>query len=82
MKNSKWIPTTERLPDKAQEVLITSLDEEIYMAIWLCDCLDLNVFSIDWIGPGFYVWHDKHGKYYHEHTSAWQPLPEPYKKED
>lgn len=71
----KWIPVTERLPEK-------------YIGEWLC-CTDegeIMVLPYDTPGDGskecvFYEW-DDNGYYYQTfNVVAWMPLPEPWKGE-
>lgn len=61
IQNNKWIPCSERLPEKDDYYLITTSDGEIDVRKY--------DYGTRWGWNGF------------ERIIAWQPLPEPYKKE-
>ena len=76
--SSKWIPVTERLPDKAEQVLAltkaiirTRIDED-YIT-WLV-----------WYKPkkgAFYHYDSEYGEVKAHDVTHWMPLPEPPKGE-
>ena len=66
-EKGKWIPTTERLPEIEQDVLLSLRS------------LDVEVGFKAYTKPYFYC----HGADYikPQNVLAWMPLPEPYKAE-
>lgn len=80
---SKWIPVSERLPEKYGEYLITwttSSSKKPFISI--CECEETlvynhenNRFNVEWL-------FDDYIKCYPDiEVIAWMPLPKPYKKE-
>ena len=64
----KWIPCSERLPEKNSEYLVTKVDN-------ITDDLLLDIaYYGDWI-------QNNNGFYKADEVIAWMPLPEPYKGE-
>lgn len=75
----RWIPVEERLPEKEGEYLVTfAVDEKVRLVGYGCcrkDVLGNN------IGFGWYDLYS--GTYFSDKAfNAWQPLPEPYRKEE
>lgn len=68
----RWIPVTERLPNKQEEVIVSYHDT-------------LGDMSFDYTAPG---WITPDGEYWivdneiNNYVVAWMPLPEPYKGEN
>ena len=66
-QESKWMPVSERLPEKDVEVLATTIWDEVTMA---------EMYSAnDW-----YI-HEGATNVKTDEIAAWMPLPEPYKAE-
>ncbi len=82
-KVSEWIPTTERLPEVGDIVLITvksTLSDDFYV-MWANVGKILNKGSL-LNGVRFYT--ERFGDINEQHgfkVIAWMPLPEPYKEE-
>lgn len=66
-RNSKWIPCSERLPEKAGEYLVTGAWWEEPAKIWICECVVIAGIS-GWANNAR-----------NPIVAAWMPLPEPYK---
>jgi len=66
---TRWIPVSERLPEKFEEVLSCTDEEEIFIAQYL-GIIDGEPVFDDYEG---YMWNGK--------VIAWFTLPEPYKAE-
>lgn len=62
----KWIPVTERLPEKHEEVLVTVAGEIVIAWLYL---------------DGRWRSNDCPETYLNDFITAWMPLPEPYRKE-
>lgn len=86
--DSKWIPATERLPEKAGRYLVTARWNE--NMDYLVDALDYG-FKVneDWEGTGYIFpnggafGEDWNGEIdnLEKDIIAWMPLPEPYKED-
>lgn len=63
----RWIPVTERLPEKHEEVLVTVTKEIVIAWIYL---------------DGRWRSNDCPETYLNDHITAWMPLPEPYREEN
>ena len=70
----KWIPCSERLPEPNEDVLVYTNYGEMRVF-----CLEMRIIEGNF---GRYVWKDLYGYWQElEIVEAWQPLPQPYKKE-
>lgn len=73
----KWIPVSERLPEKGHDVLITKEPFKIkgyeQEVIKVKRSVDPRSGKIEWWSPEFGTLADKT-------VLAWMPLPEPYKE--
>lgn len=72
----RWIPVTERLPEK-------------YIGEWLCCTDDGQILILPYDTPGdgskecvFYRWDDNGYMYETYNVVAWMPLPEPWEGQD
>ena len=70
LEAQKWIPVTERLPEKDEKVLVRCDND--YIGVWS--------YTDDMGNP---VWEDSYG-YYQDFVDVthWIPLPEPPKESD
>ena len=66
--NQKWIPVSERLPEKSTWVLVTCKNPDGYIFL---DIKLINRYTELWDGDEDFI----------GTVLAWMPLPEPYKKE-
>ena len=62
----KWIPVSERLPQKKEQVLCCEKDK-VFIGCVVFECDGIPVFS--------------ESNYKHFYVTAWMPLPKPYKTE-
>jgi len=64
-KMGRWIPVSERLPEKYEEVIVTDVEVS-------------DTYQSQYIGNGY--WECDNGAFTNR-IIAWMPLPEPYKAE-
>lgn len=64
--NKKWIPCSDKLPDKEEKVLVTRGDIYIGVARY---------------NPNYNKWSDEGHSLPDGYVNAWQPLPQSYKGE-
>lgn len=69
----RWIPVSERLPEKPYGCLVTIEDEEPMTGQWFENILP---YFVGWDGER---WNDADGEQCPFEVIAWMPLPEPYK---
>ncbi len=70
----KWIPVSERLPEKHEKYLVTRPS-----VLYSCEAV---VFTA-WYDPGngFYEYDPEWGQVYDKRITHWMPLPEPPREE-
>lgn len=74
LPKTDWIPCSERLPEPNEDVLVYTNYGEMRVF-----CLEMRIIEGNF---GRYVWKDLYGYWQElEIVEAWQPLPQPYKKE-
>lgn len=66
----KWVPCSERLPEKSGTYIVTGMWKGQPREIWMCKLLVLESFGAGWCNDARKPVVD-----------AWMPLPEPYKQE-
>lgn len=82
----KWIPITERLPEKDGDYLVTYMVFKTPMIRTLP--YSNNLYKIDKYDfskkdkKGFYNFDSEYGYSKRDDVVAWRPLPSPYGKED
>ncbi len=78
LEQDRWIPVTERLPDKSKDYLVTNYIEKWGDKITET-CEAFYVYSDPIYKTSYWCGSENHklGK-----VLAWRPLPEPYKAED
>ena len=65
----KWIPCSERLPEKSGTYIVTGMWKGEPREIWMCKLLVLESFGAGWCNDARKPVID-----------AWMPLPEPYQQ--
>ena len=66
LEGQRWIPCSERMPEKGIEVLVSTVGKNLFLATWY--------WKDDWITDDGYL--------FDSDVLAWQPVPEPYKGEN
>jgi len=69
LKQTEWIPVSERLPEKSTWVLVTCKNSDGYIYL---DIKLINQYTGLWDGDE---------DLFETEVLAWMPLPEPYKEE-
>ena len=67
--NDKWIPCSEKLPEKSGTYIVTGAWKGQQRETWMCELYVLEPFGAGWCNDARRPIID-----------AWMPLPEPYKK--
>ena len=62
---NKWIPCSERLPEKSGQYYVSGGDK-----VWICEFLIIPNFAGGWCNDAS-----------NPIVQAWMPLPEPYRKD-
>ena len=73
---ARWIPVTDRLPEKPYGCLVTVWDTD---PVTMDDVENLLPYFVGWDGE---QWNDADGYQCPFEVVAWMPLPEPYKEGD
>ena len=81
--NGEWIPTSDRLPDKGQWVLVTTERYQKPVEIMCYQGVRIGQHNIGngWEEYEYPSWTSGHGDIQSHHPEAWMPLPEPNKTE-
>lgn len=74
LKENKWIPCSERMPEEAYGCLVTVMDCEAYS---MEDFENIYPEFVGWDGE---TWNDGDGEEIPFEVIAWMPLPKPYKE--
>lgn len=69
LEDSRWIPVTERLPDKDGDYLVTKVDDE-----------NVTIIGLAYYSNGFGLVFYDNGWASNKTITAWMPLPEPYEE--
>ena len=66
VKHGKWIPVSERLPEKSDKYYVSGGDK-----VWICEFLIIPNFTGGWCNDAS-----------NPVVQAWMPLPKPYEVEE
>ena len=75
LKETQWIPCSEKMPEEAYGCLVTVMDCEAYS---MEDFENIYPEFVGWDGE---TWNDGDGEEIPFEVIAWMPLPKPYKGE-
>lgn len=85
----RWIPVTERLPDKGGDYLVSKTfhygkltQRFIMVAVYALNLREVDRYTFREDRPGWYDIDSEYGAYEVDNITAWMPLPEPYKEEE
>lgn len=81
---NKWIPVSERLPEKDGEYLVTASSfcgEIVFKCSFAMDLHKVDEYNFHKHKCGFYGIDSEWGSYEIDNVIAWMPSPEPYKAE-
>ncbi len=79
----RWIPVSERLPNKNQWVLVTTEDYQKLVEIMCYQGIRIGRRDVGngWEEYEYPSWTSGHGDIQSSHPKAWMPLPKVYKAE-
>ena len=75
-EQTKWIPVSERLPEKFQRVLVTIVNYKGNKVVRVAECYNRKEKCVFQIKENHEEW-----EVGEKRLLAWMPLPEPYKAE-
>jgi Protein of unknown function (DUF551). len=85
LDQTRWIPVSERLPEKNGECLVTVsfhfCGEIVFKCSFATDLHKVDEYEFPEHKCGFYGIDSEWGSYEINDVIAWMPLPEPYKEE-
>lgn len=81
-QEQRWIPCSERLPDKNQWVLVTTEDYQKLVDIMCYQGIRIGRHNVGngWEEYEYPSWTSGHGDIQSSHPKAWMPLPSEYKE--
>lgn len=84
LEQTRWIPVSERLPEKNGEYLVTVSSfcgEIVFKCSFATDLHKIDEYNFPKHKCGFYGIDSEWGSYEVNDAIAWMPSPEPYKAE-
>lgn len=77
----KWIPTSDRLPNVGQWVLVTTKDYQKYVEVMCYQGIRIGQHNVGngWEEYEYPSWTSGHGDILGSHPEAWMPLPKSWK---